>query len=100
MRQIGFLFALILTIPWPANAKASDAASDASQSRYDGVATLSTTTSQASSDDRFTLAAALKPVELASANGRFSLHAALRPDAKAINLVCGSDELFRNGFEN
>ena len=96
MRQIGFLFALILTIPWPENAKASDA----SQSRYDGVATLSTTTSQASSDDRFTLAAALKPVELASANGRFSLHAALRSDAKAINLVCGSDELFRNGFEN
>lgn len=96
MRQIGFLLALILTIPWPANAKASDAG----RARYGGGATLTAATSQASSDRRFTLAAALKPAELASANGRFTLHAALRPDAKAINLVCGSDELFRNGFEN
>jgi hypothetical protein len=123
MRHIGFLLALILTIPGPANAKAGDESrdsdtanqsrdsdtanqsrdsdtADASQARYDGAAKLSAVTSLASSDGRFTLTAALNPAGPAAVNGRFALHAVLRPNAKAIALVCGADDLFRNGFEN
>lgn len=53
-----------------------------------------------SADGRFTLEADLKPATAISANKRFTLLAALRADAKSVAAVCGSDDLFRNGFEN
>jgi hypothetical protein len=53
-----------------------------------------------SADGRFTLEADLKPAAAISANKRFALQAALHADAKSVAAVCGSDDLFRNGFEN
>jgi hypothetical protein len=73
-------------------------AANAAPPRFDGAGSLQPPDPK-SADGRFALKADLTPAAAVSLSGRFTLQAALRPDAKSIAAVCGTDELFRNGFE-
>ena len=53
-----------------------------------------------SADGRFALKADLNPAVASSTDGRFSFKAAMAPDANSITAVCGSDIIFRDGFES